>query len=151
MGAYVSIHPFNKIKIWFGWWLGVIEVPAIAVIGLWFLLQYLSAFWALEDGISDGVAYWAHLGGFCAGFAILRGMIIYLRKQQAAGRQTEDEPLAPVDKDVLLPSSPTAVVQNPLEQTKAESDAKDPFATFLSVQTIRKIQKEKAALEQNEN
>jgi membrane associated rhomboid family serine protease len=151
MGAYVSIHPLNKIKIWFGWWLGVIEVPAIIVIGLWFLLQYLSAFWALEDGISDGVAYWAHLGGFCAGFAILRGVIIYLRRQQAAGLQAEDEPLAPVDKDVLLPATGTAIVPNPLEKTTAESEANDPFATFLSVQTIRKIQKEKAALEQNEN
>jgi membrane associated rhomboid family serine protease len=150
MGAYVSIHPFNKIKIWFGWWLGVIEVPAICVIGLWFLLQYLSAFWSLEDGHSDGVAYWAHLGGFCAGFVILRGMVFYLRRQQAAG-SAEDEPLAPVDKDVLMTTQAAEGVPNPFDANAIAPGAPDPFATFLSVQAIKKIQQEKEMSQKLEN
>jgi len=143
MGAYISIHPLNKVKIWFGWWLGVIDVPAIAVIGLWFLLQYLSAFWSLEDGYSDGVAYWAHLGGFCAGFLILRGVVFYLRRQQAAGKGG-DEPLAPVEEG--LSTAPAAEpVPNPLDGDEIAAGKPDPFATFLSVQTIRKLQKDKEA------
>ena len=146
MGAYVSIHPLNKIKIWFGWFIGVLEFPAIAVIGLWFLLQYLSAFWEIEDGGSDGVAYWAHLGGFGAGFIILRGMIFYLRRQQADGAHAEAEPLAPVEneKDVLSNAMPPPVVPNPVEDTAIASGAPDPFESFLSVQTLRKLQEEKA-------
>ncbi len=145
MGAYISIHPFNKIKIWFGCWLGVIEVPALVVIGLWFLLQYLSAFWETEDGISDGVAYWAHLGGFCAGFVILRGMVFNLRRQQAAGLTTEEEPLAPVEKDPYATAAPAVRdVPNPIEEepTAIQAGAPDPFAGFLSVQTLRKMREE---------
>ena len=142
MGAYVSIHPFNKIKIWFGWWLGVIEVPAICVIGLWFLLQYLSAFWAMEDGISDGVAYWAHLGGFCAGFAILRGVVFYLRRHPTVGNG-DDEPLAPREKDLLLVPQPQETVANPLEENAVQEGAPDPFSHVLSVQAIRRCSKKR--------
>lgn len=149
MGAYVSIHPLNKIKVWLGWWIGVIEVPAIVVIGIWFVLQYISAMVELDlndAAFSDGVAYWAHLGGFGAGFVILRGIIFFLRRQQDQGVATEDEPLAPVEKDTSW-SPPEEVAANPLE-TGVAAGAPDPFATFLSVQTVRKI-KEKSAPEHN--
>ncbi len=140
MGAYVSIHPLNKIKVWMGWWLGVFEFPAIVVIGIWFVLQYVSAFAGLEGKVyRDNTAYWAHLGGFCAGFTILRGMVFYLQRQQAAGGQAEDEPLAPVEHDAVNPRQVIEEVPNPLE-TSVQSGAPDPFATFLSVQTMRKIQ-----------
>jgi membrane associated rhomboid family serine protease len=141
MGAYISIHPLNKIKVWFGLWLGVFEIPAIVIIGIWFVLQYVSAFVGLEDeAYRDNVAYWAHLGGFCAGFAILRGMVFYLRRQQAAGDQTEEEPLAPTDPDAL-PRQPIEEIANPLEmENGVKAGAPDPFATFLSVQTLRKLQ-----------
>ena len=146
MGAYISIHPLNKIKIWMGWWLGVIEVPAIVVIGIWFVLQYTSAFVGLEDDMySDNVAYFAHLGGFCAGFAILRGMVFYIRRQQATGEITEDEPLAPVEQDAVSPPLPAvqANIPDPLSDTGVKAGAPDPFATFLSVQTLRKMQEKK--------
>jgi membrane associated rhomboid family serine protease len=144
MGAYVSIHPLNKIKVWFGWWIGVIEIPALAVIGAWFVLQYFSAFLALEDeSLNDGVAYWDHLGGFAAGFVIIRGVVFYLRKQQAEGTLTEDEPLAPVDEDALGSPPPIENVPQPVAQTGIAAGAPDPFATFLSVQTVRKVQESK--------
>ena len=140
MGAYVSIHPFNKIKIWFGWYFGVIEVPALVVIGLWFVFQYLSAFAMADEDSGGGVAYWCHLGGFAAGFVIIRGVVFYLRRQQAAGDLAEEEPLAPVEKDVLGAGLPLENVPNPVEQTGIAAGAPDPFATFLSVQTIRNMQ-----------
>ena len=141
MGAYVAIHPFNRIKIWLGWLFGVIEVPALIVIGFWFVLQYLSAFMSLEeDGFNDGVAHWSHVGGFITGFLILRGMVFYLRRQQDQGASAEDEPLAPVEKDILSDGLPPEQVANPLKETGVKAGAPDPFATFLSVQTIRKMQ-----------
>ena len=48
------------------------QVPAFMMIGLWAITQLLAGF----GGGSDGVAYWAHVGGFVAGLAItfvLRG------------------------------------------------------------------------------
>ena len=138
-GRQVSIHPFNNIRIWLGWLFGVINVPALVVIGIWFLLQYLPAFAMLdEDSPSGGVAYFAHLGGFAAGFVIIRGVVYYLRRQQAAGALTEDEPLMAMDGD-LLGSKPPG--EEPLEyvptSTGIAAGAPDPFATFLPVRAVR--------------
>lgn len=91
MGAYVAIYPLNKIKIWFGWWIGVIELPAIAVVGFWFLFQYVSAFLELESGVLDGVAYWEHIGGFAAGLCIIWGTVFWLRYQQQGASAAKDD------------------------------------------------------------
>ncbi len=87
MGAYVAIHPFNKVKVSLDLLgrMGVYEVPALLVIGLWFLLQYISAFLALEDpGHADNVAYWAHIGGFVAGLLLIWSVILVLKWRVAA-------------------------------------------------------------------
>ncbi len=126
MGAYIAIHPLNNIKIWLGWMLGVVDVPALIVIGLWFLLQYFKAFISLEDdAMHDGVAYWNHIGGFVTGIAIIRGMVWYLRSQHTETGETDEE-------------SPT----NPPEPAmSADAAAKpDPFGTFLSVKSIREME-----------
>jgi membrane associated rhomboid family serine protease len=114
MGAYISIHPLNKIKIWL--FIAVVEWPALVVIGLWFVDNYLCAFLSLENAATHGgVAHWAHLGGFVAGFVILRTLVMCLQiKRRVAGRR---------DK----PSEP------------AQVEAADPFGTFISVQTVRKM------------
>jgi membrane associated rhomboid family serine protease len=149
MGAYISIHPFNNIKCWFGWWIGVIEIPALVVIGAWFLLQYIAAFVGLEDEmLHDGVAYWAHLGGFAAGFIILRGVVFYLHRKHEEGALDSDEPLIEAEKpkDELANAMPPAPVTSPLEEETAVAAGKpDPFASFLSVQTLRKMQEEQNA------
>jgi membrane associated rhomboid family serine protease len=143
MGAYVSIHPLNKIKVWLGWLIGVLEVPAIIIIGIWFVLQYISAMVELDDERfgGGGVAYWAHLGGFAAGFAILRGMVFHLRRQQDQGLTTEAEPLAPVEEGFAPVGVTEDVIEDPLERG-VKAGAPDPFATFLSVQTVRKIKEQ---------
>jgi membrane associated rhomboid family serine protease len=57
---------------------GVMQVPALIVIGLWFVLQLFSGIGSITTTSADtgGVAYMAHIGGFVAGFALtflLRG------------------------------------------------------------------------------
>ena len=113
MGAYLSIHPFNRIKVWL--FIAVLEVPALIVIGLWIVENYVSAMLSLETTVNNGgVAYWAHVGGFVAGFVILRTLILCLQmKHRLAG--------------------PAA------KPTTSKTDAADPFATFTSVQTVRKM------------
>ena len=48
---------------------GWLELPAIVVVGFWFVFQYVAAFMEMETGVSDGIAYWDHLGGVFAGVA----------------------------------------------------------------------------------
>jgi hypothetical protein len=47
-----------------------IEIPAYFFLGIWFLLQFLSA--AGSDGIAGGIAWWAHIGGFISGMLLLK-------------------------------------------------------------------------------
>jgi membrane associated rhomboid family serine protease len=125
MGAYVSIHPFNQISLWFGWLIGVIKLPAIAVVGFWFLFQYIAAFMELESGVSDGVAYWDHLGGFGAGVALIWGTIFYLKWQLAHAPPEESDPTAT--------ETPASDALSAAAAPGAESSTQpDPFSTFLN-------------------
>ena len=123
MGAYVAIYPLNKIKVWFGWWIGVIELPALAVVGFWFLFQYISAFLEIETGVMDGIAYWEHIGGFVAGLVIVWGSFFYLKTQEQP--TVEDEPVEAVAPDPLAAATATATV----------APAADPFANFLNLES----------------
>lgn len=124
MGAYVAIYPLNKIKIWFGWWIGVIELPALAVVGFWFLFQYISAFMELESGVMDGVAYWEHIGGFVSGLVIVWGTVLYLRLQHQDAPDAEHES--------------AEAVAAPVEE-KVVPEAPDPFENFLNLETTKYV------------
>ncbi len=72
LGSYLAIYPLNKIKVWMGWWLGILEVPAFIVLGIWLLWQCVSAVIALHVGkAGGGVAYVDHIGGFLMGVALI--------------------------------------------------------------------------------
>jgi membrane associated rhomboid family serine protease len=64
LASYLILFPRQRVRvIVFAW---VIPLPALVVIGLWFLLQVFSQM----GGASDGVAYMAHIGGFIAGLVL---------------------------------------------------------------------------------
>ena len=75
MGAYIILHPQARIRalIFLGYFATVARVPAILMLGLWIATQFLSVFLAGEQaaGGGGGVAYWAHIGGFIAGVALV--------------------------------------------------------------------------------
>ncbi|MBM3897277.1 MAG: rhomboid family intramembrane serine protease [Thaumarchaeota archaeon] len=68
LGAYVVFFPFNRVVtfVFYFYLARLVRIPAIFYIGFWFLLQFISG----AAGVSEGVGYWAHVGGFVAGFAI---------------------------------------------------------------------------------
>jgi membrane associated rhomboid family serine protease len=77
LGAYIVLFPQNRVRVLL--FRFVTEVPAIAAIGLWALLQFVSGFGALfaSDQTTGGVAYMAHIGGFVTGVVfglIFRGL-----------------------------------------------------------------------------
>ncbi len=51
----------------------LIEIPALLVLGLWFVQQVLFGAYDLSDptGGGGGVAYFAHIGGFACGMALI--------------------------------------------------------------------------------
>jgi membrane associated rhomboid family serine protease len=67
MGAYVLLYPRVHVHllIFLGFFVTTIAVPAVFMLGYWFLLQVLGGFASV--GAGGGVAFWAHVGGFAAG------------------------------------------------------------------------------------
>lgn len=67
MGAYLVMFPTSKIKMLMIFF--VFRVPAILFLGFWITQQWLSGTAALsvETVQSEGVAWWAHIGGFVFG------------------------------------------------------------------------------------
>ena len=69
LGAYLLLFPKARVSVLSG--RGVIPVPALLVIGLWFVLQLFSGIGSLFDtSDAGGVAYMAHIGGFVAGLVL---------------------------------------------------------------------------------
>jgi rhomboid family protein len=71
LGAYILLHPGATVRvfIFLGFFFWIAHVPALIVLGVWFLMQLLSA--AAPAGGEGGVAFWAHIGGFLAGLALI--------------------------------------------------------------------------------
>jgi membrane associated rhomboid family serine protease len=69
LGAYIVLFPRNRIRVLMGHF--VTTMPALVVLGLWILLQFVSGLGGVFDTeqTGGGVAYWAHIGGFVAGVA----------------------------------------------------------------------------------
>ncbi len=72
MGAYVVLYPRVRVHMLLvlGFYVTRVVVPAIFMLGYWFLLQLLGGAGSLgrEGG---GVAFWAHVGGFLAGAVLI--------------------------------------------------------------------------------
>jgi membrane associated rhomboid family serine protease len=72
LGAYLILYPGARVLtlIFLFVFIRVIPIPAAIVLGLWFLMQLLNV------GMGGGVAWFAHIGGFLVGIAlvfVLRG------------------------------------------------------------------------------
>lgn len=67
LGAYLVLYPRSRIVIfiWFFFFVRLVPVPALAVLGVWFILQVISVG-------GEGTAWMAHIGGFVAGMLLIR-------------------------------------------------------------------------------
>jgi membrane associated rhomboid family serine protease len=72
MGAYVVLYPRVRVHMLliFGFYVTTVAVPAAFMLGYWFVLQLLGGAASIgQEGA--GVAFWAHVGGFAAGAALV--------------------------------------------------------------------------------
>jgi membrane associated rhomboid family serine protease len=78
LGAYFLLYPHARVVV--AWpppllfFLPLMQVPALIVLGLWFLQQFVSGLGSLGAPTSGegGVAFWAHAGGFLAGMLLVK-------------------------------------------------------------------------------
>ena len=68
MGAYAVLYPRANVLMLF--FVFLLPIPAIFVLGYWFVLQFLEGIGGLGAANTGGVAFWAHIGGFIIGLLI---------------------------------------------------------------------------------
>ena len=83
LGAYLLLFPRRRIRTLFmAGFITVMEIPAIWLLVMWMVIQLFSGVGGLVvAGGGGGVAYWAHVGGFVAGAAIVAGWRILRRER----------------------------------------------------------------------
>lgn len=74
LGAYLVLYPRSRVLtlIWIGFFVRMTYIPAMIVLGLWFVLQLFQGLITLGATGMGGVAFWAHIGGFVAGLVLVR-------------------------------------------------------------------------------
>jgi membrane associated rhomboid family serine protease len=73
LGAYIVLFPGARILslVFLGFFYQLLNVPALIILGFWFVLQLISGFGSLGgDTASGGVAFFAHIGGFAFGMVV---------------------------------------------------------------------------------
>ncbi len=72
MGAYIILYPRVNVHLLviFGFYITTIAVPAALMLGYWLLAQLIGG-WVSSGTQGGGVAFWAHVGGFAAGAALI--------------------------------------------------------------------------------
>jgi membrane associated rhomboid family serine protease len=73
MGAYLILYPRVRVHtlFFFAIFFRVILLPAWIILGEWFFIQLLSGMGTV-GAQAGGVAFWAHIGGFVAGLALIK-------------------------------------------------------------------------------
>ena len=90
LGAYALLHPRARVLtlIFIVFFITLVEIPAAILHAIWFILQFIPAIGqvATPDVGGDGIAYFAHVGGFLFGLAAVKLF---------AGRRRDPEPELP--------------------------------------------------------
>jgi len=78
LGAYILLFPFAGVQmlVVFGFFARIVRWPALIVLGFWIVIQALSGILTFSSaawggGEAGGTAWFAHVGGFLAGMALL--------------------------------------------------------------------------------
>jgi membrane associated rhomboid family serine protease len=85
MGAYFILYPHSRIvtlvTLLIFW--QVMEIPAIVLLGFWFVMQFLSGVGSIATATGreagGGIAFWAHIAGFAAGVI---GVFLFRRPER---------------------------------------------------------------------
>jgi membrane associated rhomboid family serine protease len=90
LGAYLVLFPtarvFTLVPLLL--FFPLVELPAVLYLGFWFLMQLMSGTASLALGAeAGGVAWWAHVGGFVVGVAL----VPILRRRESYPKAWRDQ------------------------------------------------------------
>jgi membrane associated rhomboid family serine protease len=86
LGGYILLYPRARVLalVLIVFFFTLVEVPAVFLLGFWFLEQlYLGAAGLAGTGSGEGVAYFAHIGGFAFGLLAIK-LFVARRSPRAA-------------------------------------------------------------------
>ena len=71
LGGYIVLYPTARVSVLF--FIVLLPVPAFLLIGFWFFLQFFAGLASIgkATGVNQGIAVWAHVGGFVTGLALV--------------------------------------------------------------------------------
>jgi membrane associated rhomboid family serine protease len=78
LGGYLLLYPHARVLtlVFIIFFVTLIEIPALVMLGIWFMLQFVPAIGQLAtpdvSATGGGVAYFAHIGGFVFGLAAIK-------------------------------------------------------------------------------
>ena len=82
LGAYLLLFPHARVYtlIFFGFFVRVVRLPAIFIIGFWIVIQFINGI--LSKGLANhgGVAWFAHIGGFAFGILMIKIFLGFKRR-----------------------------------------------------------------------
>jgi membrane associated rhomboid family serine protease len=72
LGGYAITFPTAKVRtLIFFILIAIVDLPALVLLGIWFVLQMASGLMGLWGVVLEPVAFWAHIGGFVAGMILM--------------------------------------------------------------------------------
>ncbi len=83
LGAYILLFPHARIHtlVFFIFFVQVVKLPAIIVIGFWIGIQFLNGLFSHGTATHGGIAWFAHIGGFIFGILIIKSFMKNKRRQ----------------------------------------------------------------------
>jgi membrane associated rhomboid family serine protease len=88
LGAYLVLFPKARVLtlVPLGFYSHLRELPALIVLGMWFVLQFFSGVASVGLRQQGGVAWWAHIGGFVAGMVLIKLLTLGGKRRGANAR-----------------------------------------------------------------
>lgn len=73
VGAYLVLYPLNRVSMFWFFFMkgGTFDLSGYILIVFWFIQDV----WGAIAGADHGIAYWAHLGGFFYGVALMSWLV----------------------------------------------------------------------------
>jgi membrane associated rhomboid family serine protease len=86
LGVYLLLYPTAPVRVMVPglYMLRLARVPALIVLGFWFVLQLFNGVLSLGSGVAamGGVAWFAHIGGFVAGLLVGAVALVFSGRQR---------------------------------------------------------------------
>jgi membrane associated rhomboid family serine protease len=106
LGAYAVTWPWARVHtlVFLFIFVTIIDLPALLVLGAWFIGQVLSGTRGLAPGAAANVAWWAHIGGFLAGMLLMPVFGSWVHPDRPPGPRGPTGPRRPFEPDWDNPS-----------------------------------------------